>query len=220
MILAINIYALVCSLVMNPAFAFFQEEGMEFLNFIMKLLIIGGGALTMQKSMALIGNLVSQGAGSNELRDNALSMGGLARMAKGAAGKALGVASLPLKPFGSILGNAYGMQTRHLGMRMLRGMGLDGGYPKKNDKDDKSDKGSNGSGSKNNDKANYGSDPNSTKNAINGNGFKRAFGNNNNTNNNQANKKNDAVGNAIQNGGNNQQQNNQNTQQQPGGENK
>ena len=200
MILAINIYALVCGLVMDPSFAFFPDEGMGFLNFLMKLLVIGGGALTMQKSMALVGNLVSQGAGSNELRDNAFSMGGLARMAKGAAGKALGAASLPLKPFGSIIGNAYGMQTRHLGMRMLRGMGLDGGYPRKNDKNEKSESGSD-SGSRNSEKTNYGSNPNSTKDAINNNkDFKRSFGGGNNTNNNKSNQnKNNTVNNAINN---------------------
>ena len=230
MILAINIYAMVCGLVTKPGFEFFAGEESDFLDLVMKLLIIAGGALTMQKSMAVIGNLVSSGAGSNELRDNAFSMGSLARMAKGAAGKAaglaLGAASLPLKPFGSILGNAYGAQTKHLGMRMLRGLGLGGGYPKEKDKDGKSENGDKDSGSKNNEKANYGSDSNSTKNAINGNGFKRSFDSNNNTNNNQANKKNDTVGKAIQNsgnnqqGGNNNQQNNQNTQQQQGGENK
>jgi hypothetical protein len=199
MILAINIYALVCGLVMNPAFAFFPGEGTGFLNFILKLLVIGGGALTMQKSMALVGNLVSQGAGSNELRDNAFSMGGLARMAKGVAGKALGAASLPLKPFGSILGNAYGMQTRHLGMRMLRGMGLDGGYPRKTDKDGKSGNGSD-SGSTNNEKTNYGSNPNSTKDAINNNkDFKRSFGGGNANNNKSNQNKNNTVNNVINN---------------------
>lgn len=199
MILAINIYALVCALVMAPEFAFFPNGEMPFLNFLMKLLVIGGGALTMQKSMALVGNLVSQGAGSNELRDNALSMGSLAKMAGGAAGKALGIASMPLKPFGSILGNAYGMQTRHLGMRMLRGMGLDGGYPKKNDKDGKQESGNKDSESKNNEKASYGSDPNSIKNAINGGGFKQSFGGGGNNNGNKSNSKNNAVNNAINN---------------------
>ena len=86
MILAINIYALVCGLMMRPDFYFFEDD--SFLDMIMKLLIIGGGALTMQKSMALVGNLVSSGAGSNELRDN-LSAGAIARAAKGFAGKAL-----------------------------------------------------------------------------------------------------------------------------------
>ena len=230
MILAINIYAMVCGLVTKPGFAFFpgEEAGSQFLDLIMKLLILAGGALTMQKSMAIVGNLVSSGAGSNELRDNAFSMGGLAGMAKGVAGKALGVASLPLKPFGGIISSAYGNQIRHLGMRMLRGMGLDGGYSRKNDKDRKSEAGGSDSGSQNNEKPTYGSN-NSTKDAIkNDEGFKTSFSGNNNTNNNQSNKKNDAVGNAIQNGGNNKQggnnqqnnQNSQNTQQQNGGENR
>ncbi|MBQ2377096.1 MAG: hypothetical protein II297_01705, partial [Clostridia bacterium] len=113
MILAINIYALVCGLVMNPDFAFFAGDDIktEFLDLIMKLLIIAGGALTMQKSMALVGNLVSQGAGSNELRDNAFSMGGLARMAKGVAGKALGAAGYltGAKAAKSIAGDALAM---------------------------------------------------------------------------------------------------------------
>jgi hypothetical protein len=226
MILTINIYALVCGLVMDPEFAFFSGEGTEFLNFLMKLLVIGGGALTMQKSMALVGNLVSQGAGSNELRDNAFSMGGLARMAKGVAGKALYIPSLPLRAGKSIVGDAINQQSRHLGARMLRGLGLKGGYGKKTDKDGNPEPGSD-SESKNNEKADYGS-KDSVKNAIkNDEGFKRSF-DGENTNNNKSN----AVGNTIQNTGNStnsKQQNNnenQNTQgnqdapQQNGGGNK
>ena len=199
MILAINIYALVCGLVMNPDFAFFAGEGSEFLDLLMKLLVIGGGALTMQKSMALVGNLVSQGAGSNELRDNAFSMGGLARMAKGAAGKALGAAGYISggKALKSIAGDALSMQSRHLGARFLGGLGLGGGYGQRTDKDGVKDPGSD-SGAKNNEKANYGSEPNAAKNAITGEGFKRSFGGGENTNNNKSgSKKNDAVGNAI-----------------------
>ena len=201
MILAINIYAMVCGLVTKPGFAFFPGEDMKFLDLIMKLLIIAGGALTMQKAMALVGNLVSQGAGSNELRDNALSMGGLAKMAGGVAGKALGVASLPLKPFGGIVSNAYGMQVRHLGMRLLRGLHLDGGYPRKNDKKGNSEGGSDDSDSKNNGKAEYGS-KDTAKNAINNNeGFKMSFGSGN-ANNNQ-NKKRNSIGDIINGGGQN-----------------
>ena len=202
MILAINIYALVCGLVMDPAFAFFQDEGTGFLNFLMKLLVIGGGALTMQKSMALVGNLVSQGAGSNELRDNAFSMGGLARMAKGAAGTALGAAGYltGAKAAKSIIGDAINQQSRHLGAKMLRGLGLDGGLARKTDKDGNPEPGSRDSGSANNEKTNYGSNPNSTKDAINNNkDFKRSFGGDNNTNNNSNSKKNNAVNNAINN---------------------
>ena len=200
MILAINIYALVCSLVMNPEFAFFSQEGTAFLNFLLKLLVIGGGALTMQKSMALVGNLVSQGAGSNELRDNALSMGSLARMAKGGAGKALSAAGYltGAKAGKSIIGDAISQQSRHLGARMLRGLHLDGGYARKTDKDGNPEPGSKDSDSKNNEKANYGSDPNSTKKAINGSDFKRSFGGGGNGNNNKP-KSNNTVNNAINN---------------------
>jgi hypothetical protein len=222
MILAINIYAMVCGLVTNPEFSFFSEDGSAFLDLIMKLLIIAGGALTMQKSMALIGNLVSSGAGSNELRDNAFSMGGLARMTKGVVGGiANNTVGLPFRAGKSIIGDALNQQSRHLGAKMLRGLGLEGGLGKKTDKDGNPEPGSD-SESKNNEKTNYGSE-NATKNAINGDaGFKTSFSGNQ-TNNNQLNKKNDTVGNAIQNtgksgGGNqqgdqNNQQGNQNGQQ-------
>ena len=202
MILAINIYALVCGLVMKPGFNFFEDE--PFLDLIMKLLIIAGGALTMQKSMALIGNLVSSGAGSNELRDN-ISAGALAKMAMGGAGsiasKALGVAGAPLSPFKRILGDAYSQQTRHLGARLLRGLGLNGGYGKKTDKDGNPEPGSKeDSESKNNEKANYGSDPNAAKNAINDDGFKRSF-NKSNVNNDQAGQNKNGMVNKAINGG-------------------
>ena len=203
MILAVNIYAMVCGLVTNPGFAFFSGEDTmnQFLDLIMKLLIIAGGALTMQKSMALVGNLVSQGAGSNELRDNAFSMGSLAKMATGVAGKAAGIAGsianntvgLPFRAGKSIIGDAIGAQSKHLGNRLLRGLHLDGGYPRKKDSDGES---GGDSGSKNNEKASYGSDPNSTKKAINDSGFKQSFSGGN-TNNNTSSNKNNMIGNAI-----------------------
>ena len=207
MILAINIYALVCALVMNPQFTFFAatEEGNGFLNLILKLLIIGGGALTMQKAMALVGNLVSQGAGSNELRDNALSMGSLARMAKSAAGKALYIPSLPLRAGKSILGDAISQQSRHLGAKFLDAFGMDGGYGRKGIKDKKGGKDGDGgnSDSANNEKANYGSNRDSVKDAINDKAFKRSFPGAGNDNNKKTNaEKNNVLSNAI-NGGSN-----------------
>lgn len=200
MILAINIYALVCALVMDSNFSFFTNS--PFLDLIMKLLVIGGGALTMQKSMALIGNLVSQGAGSNELRDNAFSAGALARMAKGAAGTALGIAGLPLRPFKAIASDAIAMKSRDIGASWLNklGIGLSGGTSDKNGVKDP-----NGSSdSQNNAKANYGSDENKSKSAIEG-GFNLSFGDNNkkgdNSNNNNVNQnKDNAVSQAIQRG--------------------
>ena len=223
MILAINIYAMVCGIVTKPGFEFFPGEGSEFLDLIMKLLIIAGGALTMQKAMALVGNLVSQGAGSNELRDNALSMGSLAKMAGGAAGKALSAAGYltGAKALKSIAGDAINAQSKHLGNRLLRGIGLDGGYPRKKDKDDDKDDGGK-SDSKNNEKPDYGSGD-AAKNAINNDqGFATSF-KGGNANNNQSSKKGNAVGDAINGGGQNQngqkQQTGQNEQNGQNGQN-
>ena len=197
MILAINIYALVCSLVMDSSFRFFADN--DFLNLIMKLLIIGGGGLTMQKSMALVGNLVSQGAGSNELRDNAFTAGRLA----GIAGKALYIPSLPFRAAKSILGDAISQQSRHLGAKLLHAFGMEGGYNKKSDKDGNPEPGAEDSDSKNNEKANYGDDKNKAKNAIQDSGFNLSFGGGNNSNNNKQNQnKDNPVSKAIENGDN------------------
>ncbi len=88
-ILAINIYCLIILLVMNSSLQFFANS---FLNNLCKILFIIGGSLTMKKAMALVGNLVSSGGGSNELRDSAFAgnalMGGLKTFA--------GVATKPL----------------------------------------------------------------------------------------------------------------------------
>ena len=200
MILAVNIYALVCSLVMNSDFRFFGDN--DFLNLIMKLLVIGGGGLTMQKSMALVGNLVSQGAGSNELRDNAFTAGRLAGMAKGLAGKALYIPSLPLRAGKSILGDAISQQSRHLGAKFLHALGMEGGYNKKSDKDGNPEPGAEDSDSKNNEKASYGDDKNKAKNAIENTGFNLSFGGDNSNNNKQNQNKDNPVSQAIQNSGN------------------
>ena len=222
MILAINIYALVCGLVMKPGFAFFpgEDASTEFIDLVMKLLIIAGGALTMQKSMALIGNLVSSGAGSNELRDNAISAGGLARMAKGATGSALGTLGYltGAKAAKSIFGDALAMQSRHLGSRFLRGIGLDGGYARRTDKNGVEDPGGD-SDSKNSEKANYGSNPNSTKNAIEDKGFKVAFGNGQ-VNHNSSRQKNDGTLSRVINNNNSKTKDQANQNQDQKGEHK
>ena len=213
MILAINIYAIVCGLVMNPDFNFFPGDDLmvKFLDLLMKLLIIAGGALTMQKSMALIGNLVSQGAGSNELRDS-VSAGALAKMAKGVAGGALGLASgvlfgNPLAKAGkSIVNDALNAKSRDLGNRLLNklGMGVESGGG-----DDKS---KSKSGADNNEKADYGSKKDAAKDAINGNDggkFKTSdWGSKGNANNEQSKKGGNAVNTAIEGGNKDQQQQN------------
>ena len=92
MMLAINIFAMVCLLVMNPSLVFFEAG--SFIDYLMKLLIIAGGGVSLKQSMALIGNLISNGAGSNELRDAAISggLGGLVGKIPG-AGLLAGVGS-------------------------------------------------------------------------------------------------------------------------------
>ena len=94
-ILYLNIYCLLISLISPSDVVFFEGT---FINNLFKLLIIIGGGFAMQKGAALIGNLISAGAGSRELMDNALgrlgsaaAMGGLKLAGKGlmAGGKKL-----------------------------------------------------------------------------------------------------------------------------------
>ena len=162
MILGINIYALVCGLAMNPALVFFPGEDARFINLLMRLLIIGGGALTLQKAMALVGNLVASGAGSNELRDS-MSAGALASMAGRTALKAgkfagkagLGVLKAPFRPLNDIQKEKYNNWVRK------KAAGGDNGSQKNKES----------SGAHNDKKADYGSNPNSAKDAIENKGF-------------------------------------------------
>lgn len=158
MIIALNVYAMICGLVLNPNFSFFESN--SFLNLIMKLLVIGGGALTLKKSMAIIGNLVSQGAGSNELRDNAVTAGGLAKTAGGLAATALGLGVAK-----GVLGSAIDSKKRDWGEKMLKkvGLGIDDNRTKSGGSSGGSDE-----SSRNGESANYGNNGSSIRDAING----------------------------------------------------
>ena len=169
--------------------------------------------------MALIGNLVSSGAGSNELRDS-MSAGSLARMATSAGSKAFGLATgvafrNPLaKIAGSVVGDALSMKSRDWGSRLLDDIGLGVGDSSSRGGGEKSSGG--GSGSKNDKKANYGSNPNAAKDAIQNQGFQpsnwdskdKENGNSNQPKNNNNNMVNDA----IQNKKDDKNKNNQNSQ--------
>lgn len=87
-IIALNIYILVVAAITSDGLVFFNNG---FLNNLMKIAFIVGGAVSMQRMMALVGNLISAGAGSNELRDNAIAT---AQM-RGAMGFAGGVMKAP-----------------------------------------------------------------------------------------------------------------------------
>ena len=87
-ILYLNIYCLLISLIAPSSVVFFDGD---FLNNLFKLLIIISGGFAMQRSSALIGNLIGAGAGSRELMDASLgrmgaaaAMGGMKLLGKGA----------------------------------------------------------------------------------------------------------------------------------------
>lgn len=75
-IIAINIYALIIGAINNNNLVFFDNK---ILNNFMKIVIIVGGGVSMTRVMALVGNLISAGAGSNELRDSAIAAGSFGR---------------------------------------------------------------------------------------------------------------------------------------------
>lgn len=81
-IIAINVYTLIISAITSRGLVFFENN---LLNNFMKILIIVGGAVSMQRIMALVGNLISSGAGSNELRDTAIAGATMRGIAGGAA---------------------------------------------------------------------------------------------------------------------------------------
>ncbi len=97
-IIALNVYVLIISIITSSSVRFFDSD---FLNNLFKIAFILGGSVSMQRSMALVGNLISAGAGSNELRDNAIAsasakgiMGGIAKgIGKGALAGARGTAA-------------------------------------------------------------------------------------------------------------------------------
>ena len=214
MILALNIYAMVCGLVMDPEFAFFDDPNADR---IMKLLVIGGGAWSVQKAMALVGNLISQGAGSNELRDHTLTAGRLAGKVGGALATVTGVRAVK-----SILSDALSLKSRDLASKMVGGSG--------NDRDSGIRENSK---AQNNQKPSYGSNPNASKDAINNSndnsksnkfevsdwgGRKNGNSSGNGNGNQNTGKPNDnnkgMVNQAINNGNNNKKNNNSNDQNQ------
>ncbi len=138
-IIGLNIYMLIIALITNDSVQFFPNS--YALNNIAKIAFILGGAASMQRVMALVGNLVSAGAGSNELRDNAIASAGFRRLA-GGLGSAL------TSPFRGVraasnfirdtanrgLGNAIG--TR-LGFRTDRDYGIRSAAEQRNEAENK-----------------------------------------------------------------------------------
>ncbi|MGN0818351.1 MAG: Mbov_0396 family ICE element transmembrane protein [Candidatus Coproplasma sp.] len=193
-IIALNIYALVVSLVSNPELVFFESS---FLNSLIKLLFIGGGALTLKKSMGLIGNLVQAGAGSNEMRDNAISAASLGRTLSGIGGKvAGGLATVSgLNYAKDVISGAWGMKKRDNSVGLLHKLGMSPKYDASGRLMGDSNASDKGSDSQNSEQPNFGKNANDVANAIKGEDKKES----DNKNDNKQSIGNNMVDNAINN---------------------
>ena len=115
-IIAINIYAIIVVAITNDSLSFFNNS---YLNFFMKIVIVVGGGVSLQRMMALVGNLIAAGAGSNEMRDAAIAGGQFRRAVFGGVGSAFGatrgainfVRDIKNNGVGSTIGRALGFKT-------------------------------------------------------------------------------------------------------------
>ena len=161
-ILSINIYALIIAAITDNNLVFFENNT---LNNMMKILIVVGGGVSMMKVMALIGNLVAAGAGSNEMRDTAIAAGSFGRAMRSGVGAALmpfkatrGAVNFVRDSANNGLGTTIG---RRLGFNTSRDYGIErarlgsGGV-------------AGGSGTANNKTGNQSSGNNNARNAISG----------------------------------------------------
>ncbi|MBQ9457142.1 MAG: hypothetical protein IJU64_01345 [Bacilli bacterium] len=166
-IIAINIYALIIAAVTNNALVFFNNST---LNNVMKIIIIVGGGVSMMRVMALVGNIINPGAGSNELRDNAIATGSFRRaMTTGALAPFR--ATRGAVNFGRDVAN-HGLMTT-MGKRM--GFNTSGDYAKERNLQGRGSAKTSGAG---NNKTNQsGAGNNAAKNAINGGGKANNGGN-------------------------------------------
>ena len=85
-ILALNVFALMLPLIAKINFFPLSGWGGGLINGIARLLFIIGGAFACRRGMVLIGNLVSRGAGSQDLMDQSHLTGGMAALAHMASG--------------------------------------------------------------------------------------------------------------------------------------
>ena len=95
-IIGINVYALIVGAITSDNLVFFDNGT---LNNLMKIAIMVGGSVSMNRLMALIGNLISQGAGSNELRDNAIATSQMRGIGMRALSAGVGGALLPFRAY-------------------------------------------------------------------------------------------------------------------------
>ena len=158
-IVSINIYALIITAITDNNLVFFDDN---MLNNMMKILIIVGGGVSMMKIMALVGNLVAAGAGSNELRDTAIAAGGFRRAIGGAAS----VATAPFRATRSAVNFVRDVRNTGLSTTVGRRLGFT------TDRDYGLERarlgGGGGNGAANNKTNNLSSNNNNARNAIGG----------------------------------------------------
>ena len=117
-ILGLNVYAVIVGAISNDNFKFFQTS--LFLNNLLKIAFIIGGAMSMSRIMALVGNLVSAGAGSRELADTAN-----ANRAFGGAMRSIGgVLASPFKATRSAINFAQDAKQYGVGSALASKMGF------------------------------------------------------------------------------------------------
>ncbi len=130
-IIAINIYALIIAAITDSALVFFDNS---ILNGFMKVVIVVGGGVSMSRMMALVGNLINAGAGSNELRDNAIATAGFKGAMMGALrapfaatrGAINFVRDSANNGTGTTIGRALGLRTSRDYQRERHQLGLTG----------------------------------------------------------------------------------------------
>lgn len=93
-VIGLNVYILIVSIISSSSVQFFSNS---FLDFLFKMAFTLGGAVSLERVMALVGNLVSSGAGSNEMREAAMGYNSMKDIAGGIGKVAKGVAKAPIK---------------------------------------------------------------------------------------------------------------------------
>ena len=116
-LLALNIFSLMLPMIASISFFRMGGTGGNLVNGIARLLFIIGGAFACRRGMVLIGNLISRGAGSQDLMDQSHLSGGMAslahlagRVVKGTFGAVTGAASKGIQT-GLSWANAAGVPT-------------------------------------------------------------------------------------------------------------
>ena len=93
-VIGLNVYILLVSIISSPSVVFFSNG---FLDFLFKMAFTLGGAVSLDRIMALVGNLVSSGAGSNEMREAAMGYNNMKEIGSGIGKAAKGIAQAPIK---------------------------------------------------------------------------------------------------------------------------